>query len=336
MKKYFMTFLLALSAIFSLSQIAFADENVEFQNLMLKGLNYYKQGSTDTTMYEKAIEQFTMARKYSDNPTPVYNIARAYQHLGRCEEALNYFKEYENITRQIKQYGVNDVSPYVSQLTAQCGVVKTEIHISCSPAETLVSVDDAKPVQCYELTSIPVGQRRLLFQLKGFATATRVINMKADEPRYFEVTMDKRSSKIKETDKNTMLSKPDLSEIDTALLMPSPPILSRGLFWGGIASAAVGTILTVTGGAVAATAYDEKTQKSARGGTYSYYEKNDTKHNAGIALLAIGGAAVITGVTLITIDILREHQYENERMEKLSPYIVFSGDTTAAGIHWTF
>ena len=333
MKKFFMTSLLALSTIFSLSQLAFAGESVEFKNLMQEGLNYYKQGSTDTAMYEKAIEQFTMARKYSDNPTPVYNIARAYQHLGRCEEALNYFREYENITRQIKQYGVNDVSPYVSQLSAQCGVVKTDIYISCSPAETLVSVDDAKPVQCHELTSIPVGQRRLLFQLKGFATATRVISMKADEPRYFEVTMDKQSSKIKETDKNTMLAKPDLSEIDASLLMPSHPILSRGLFWGGVASAAVGTILTITGGAVAATAYDEK--MSARG-TYSYYEKNDTKHHAGIALLAIGGAAVITGVTLITIDILRENQYENERLEKLSPYIVFSGDTAAAGIHWTF
>lgn len=332
MKNSFMAALFAMLFFFIAQPHTFADENPQFQTTMQLGISYYQQGADNPAMYEKAIEQFTMARKYSDNPTPIYNIARAYQRLDRCEEALAYFKEYQSVTREIKQYGVNDVSDFISQLTIQCGMTQADIQLSCTPAETLVTVDDAQPVPCYTLTKITTGQRRLVFQLKGFATASRLVHIKADETRYFDVTMDKHGSKIKEVDQQTALAASEHSEIDLMHLEPPRPLGSRGLLWGGVASLAAGTLFTITGGALAGTAFTET--KNARDDTY--YELNHAKRGAGAALIAIGGTAMITGITLIIIDMIREDKYEMQRSETLSPYIAISGDNAAAGLTWTF
>ncbi len=331
MKKYFMTALFAMTSFIGLQTIANADENDEFKKTMQQGILYYNQGSMNPQMYEKAIEQFTIARKYSDNPTPIYNIARAYHHLNRCEDALKNYREYQSITREIKQYGVNDVSTFISQLTAECGVSTASVRILCTPAETTVTVDNGAPVPCYELNTVTAGQRRLVFQLNGYATASRVVNIKGDESRYFEVTMEKATSKIKEVDQLELLASEDRSSIDRTLLEPPRPLASRGLLWGGVASAGVGTIFAITGAALTATAFDER--HSIR---HDYYEIHESKRNAGIALLTIGGAAMITGITLITIDMIRENKYEQYRSDQLSPYIAVSGDGAAAGIHWTF
>ena len=333
MKKYFMTALFAMTSLLCLQTNANADENETFKTTMQQGILYYNQGSMNPQMYEKAIEQFTIARKYSDNPTPIYNIARAYHHLNRCEDALKNYREYQSITREIKQYGVNDVSTFISQLTAECGVSTASIQLLCTPAETTVTVDNGSPVPCYELNTIMAGQRRLVFQLKGYATASRIVNIKGDESRYFEVTMDKTSSKIKELDQQELLASEDRSSIDRSLLEPPRPLASRGLLWGGVASAGVGTIFAITGAALAATAFDER--RNARDDSV-YYEIHESKRNAGIALLTIGGAAMIAGITMITIDMIRENKYEQYRSDQLSPYIAVSGDGAAAGIHWTF
>ena len=333
MKKYFMTALFAMLSLISLQTNANADENEEFKKTMQQGILYYNQGSLNPQMYEKAIEQFTIARKYSDNPTPIYNIARAYHHLNRCEDALKNYREYQSITREIKQYGVNDVSTFISQLTAECGVTTASIQLHCTPAETLVTVDNDSPVPCYELNTIPSGQRRLVFQLKGYATASRVVSFKSDETRYFEVTMERSTSKIKEVDQQEHLASEDRSGIDRVLLEPPRPLASRGLLWGGVAAAGAGTILAITGAALAATAFDER--HSARN-DYSYYKINTSKRNGGAALLAIGGAAMITGITLITIDMIRENKYEQYRSDQLSPYIAVTGDGAAAGVYLTF
>lgn len=312
-----------------------------FESLMTKGLEYYKKGSQNSQNYAQAIEYFSAAKKQNPLPDVVYNIARSYHLMGDCENALESYREFAMTSAA----NANKVKDYISSLSSQCGVKMGSLNLKCEPANAVVSIDNAANVACNGTHSLKAGDHSLLITAEGYEPETRKISVSSNNiPANVSVTM--RAFVVNDPEAN---STGEVATTEDGMSESSSRVITEnaderggtykpgGMFWGGVGTAGAG-ILMMIGGGIAIGNSHRYVEYVSNGGNYSFYERNSRLLKGGSAILGIGAAASLIGVSLIIVDVLLNNNSDDEDNQavRFTPAISFDAESASAGFTMTF
>lgn len=342
-KRYFATAAFALMISSAPAAFAQSSDMLDYTTYMNEGMKFYNAENEDGSQYIKAIEQFMMASKLSDNPDPYLYIARSYLAVSDCNNALRSFRDYKKKAENRRGYIIDDdVDEQIKSLNDQCGIQQGELAATCSPANTFMKIDNGEPVPCSEVVPLAVGMHSVVFVLDGYKSIARSVTLKKDERITFEVTMstERSNAKVASTLSLEEAKKEDErraanASISAEYFEGDTPLLDHGFLWGGLGASVVGIALTITGGFVFDSAY---TKDVGRKG----YECDDSKKSAGIAVFSIGAAAAVAGVALMIYDAFDQRKTESKRYDQIREQIVMrptfalGQDAAAAGVAVTF
>lgn len=291
---------------------AFADANDDFTRLMTQGIEQYKAGKNDPSQYEAAIATFKKAYALTPNPDITYNIARAYHQLGNCESALSSYREYALTSPT----NADSVSQYISELSAQCDKKIGTLNLICSPTHAVISIEnsDIKNEPCNGKHALPFGTHHIHFVANDYTEQVR------------EITIDSTHDK-------TMMVELEPHVVDEQTSQTFSASELTPLFWSGVGAAGGGVLFTIIGGALLGTAHDAIEYNNIHG----LYERNDSKQDAGAALLSIGIIATLAGAGLFVADtILRTKPSETTTANRFTPSLSVSADGASAGLNLAF
>jgi tetratricopeptide (TPR) repeat protein len=312
-----------------------------FESLMTKGLEYYKKGSQDPQNYAQAIEYFSAAKKQNPLPDVVYNIARSYHLMGDCENALESYREFAMTSAA----NANKVKDYISSLSSQCGVKMGSLNLKCEPANAVVSIDNAANVACNGTHSLKAGDHSLLITAEGYEPETRKISVSSNNiPANVSVTM--RAFVVNDPEANSTgeiaTTEDGMSESSSRVITENAD--ERGgtykpgsVFWGGVGTAGAGILMMIGGGIAIGNSHRLVTHQT-ESALYTYYERNSGLFKGGSAVLGIGAAASLIGVSLIIVDVLLNNQSDDEEPQavRFTPAISFDAESASAGFTMTF
>ena len=148
---------LIVLALLSLSATANGGAKEHFIN----GREYYDRGQ-----YKDAIEEFEKAYRLDQKPLLLYNIAQAYEKLGKLKKSVEYLRQF--LEEDTKKEDTASVENKITNLEAR--IQKTGITVMSSEDGTDVYVDDQK----VGVTPIPgvipldEGMHRIRLSKPGF------------------------------------------------------------------------------------------------------------------------------------------------------------------------
>ena len=306
----FLTVLVPLTATAQSLDSPYAGKS--FDSVMKEGIRLYSEGKTNPIRYEEALDAFLYAQSIDpDQAIVTYNIARTYHQLGNCEKALNHYLLYQSVAFTDADY--MDVSEHIAALTKQCGMTGSLV-LHCTPSHSTVSFDGERPVPCDGVHTLKTGAHHYTIM------ATNYISQEAD----CSIEINSVSTATIELQRTEQAK-----ALDT-----TPSIWKDPIFLAGFSSAAAGTLFMITGGIMMASAHSESSN--------NYYDRNKGLLYGGATMLAIGGAAVGTGLGLLLYHVLKKHDEDanrvNQYQQKLAfdPVIQLSPDSANLGIHIVF
>ncbi|MBQ9394001.1 MAG: PEGA domain-containing protein [Proteobacteria bacterium] len=294
---------------------AFADS---FEDHMNDGVKYFKDGN-----YIKAIESFSAAQRIKNIPDIPYNIARSYQKLGDCDNALKYFREYALVDAEKAE----KVKPYIEELTSQCGTKTGSIQMRCIPDNAFVYIDSNELVQCNGIYELGVGSHSLKFMADGYVDENRTVEIVQDSRKTVVVDMVAQSGNRAS---DMMASSNAGTNGDTAAAGESgegAPLTP--LFWGGVGTAGGGLLFSVIGVSMVATSHRVITYNKK-----TFYERSTPKLVGGGVMAGIGLAALTAGVTVLVVERIKVKNGTNS--VAVVPSIAVTPDAASAGVAITF
>jgi len=320
------------ASLYAFSASAGSAKNDPFQTAMNAGIDYFNAGAEDPAQYNNAIQKFMTAAQLSDNPLPYYHLARTYEQMQNCEQALSYYRAYENRSAKIRQYGVIDVSSSVKTLNMQCGIKQGEIAAVCAQPDVMMRVDNDQPVPCGTVVTYPALTHTIAFEHKDYINASRSVTVKPGMRATFDVTLEKKgSSTIKLASEQTIAvaeleaeRKRANASIPDAYFEPDS-LANHPFLWGGLGATVAGVALTITGCVLV----------------------NINKHDSGgwkggIASYVIGGTLAVGGTAMMIYDAVDHQKREEERYKRIEeqiaivPTLGFGPDGGSAGVILSF
>ncbi len=145
----------------TLSFAAFGGAKEHFIN----GSEYY-----DTGQYKEAIDEFEKAYRLDPKPLLLYNIAQAYEKIGKLNKAVEYLKQF--LEKDTKKTDTASVKNKIANLEAR--IRKTGIAVTSSEDGADVFVDDVKVGVTPVSGVIPLeeGMHRIRVAKEGFKDFT--------------------------------------------------------------------------------------------------------------------------------------------------------------------
>jgi hypothetical protein len=186
--------------------------------------------------------------------------------------------------------------------------------LHCAPSHATVSFDGERPVPCDGVHTLKTGSHHYTIM------ATNYLSQEDD----CSIEINSVSSATIELQRTEQAK-----ALDT-----TPSIWKEPMFLAGFSSATAGTLFVITGGIMMASAYSEERTNQ--------YQRNNGLLYGGATILAIGSAAVGTGLGLLLYHVFRKHDEDADRVnqyqQKLAfdPVIQFSPDSANLGIHIVF
>lgn len=318
----------AAASLFFLGSLpAYADSG-SFEAYMNDGVRYFKNGN-----YIKAIESFTHAQEIKNIPDIPYNIARSYQMLGDCSNALKYFREYALVDAE----KASKVKGYIEELNAQCGTKVGSLQMRCIPDDTVVYIDNNGAVQCNGIYELEVGEHSLRFVSNGYVEENRRIDIEENSRKSVVIDMvsnagvsasdslgTHESGRTNESSKSETVSNVSGESVSTVNDAP----LTK-LFWSGIGTSGGGLLFSIIGVSMVATSHREITYNKK-----TFYERSTSKLVGGGVMAGIGLAALTAGVTILVIDRIKAKN--GSYSTNVVPSISVTPDSASAGVAFTF
>ena len=317
-----------------------------FEELMTEGLNHYKKGAQDPNNYSIAIAYFEAAyKKDSSVHDIIYNIARSYHLMGDCENALENYKKFSSTSKANK----TKVAEFVKSLSAQCGESKGSLILNCEPANALVSIDNAPNVACSGTHQLKAGNHALLITAEGYEPETRNVSITSNAKSPVAMNVSMRAFVVRDPEAEaaattqTATTEPSAQTTDsrviteTAIERAESPGFG-GMFWSGVALSSAGTLMMLGGGIALGCAFRSKIHYSGDE-QFTFYQRNPGLIGGGGAVLGIGAAAAIAGITLFIVDAVKKNKSQDEsdpQAVRFAPTFSVSAEEASAGFTMTF
>ncbi len=317
----------ACSALFAFSASA-KPTSTPFQDVMKAGIDYYKAGESDPENYNLAVQKFISAAQLSDNPLPYYNLARTYEQLHNCEQALSYYRTYESRSTKVRKYGVIDVTNNINKLNEACGMKQGEVVAACSQPDVMMRIDNDQPVPCGTVVAYPAMTHTVTFEHHDYLNASRSITIKPGMRTSLDVVLEKKgSSFIKVASEQTIAA----AEIEDArkranaalpdAYFEGDSLANHPFLWGGLGASVAGIALTITGCVLVNSSV-----------------KSSSNWKGGIAAYSIGGTLAVGGAVMMIYDAVDHKSREEERYKRIEdqlaviPTIGIGPDGGSAGL----
>ncbi len=215
------------------------------------------------------------------------NLASTYLDENKCMEtadALAHVYTAPRITNVPHEELVKRAKEYEAQLKEKCSAT---ITIKCDPADTLISLDNGKPMECNPNPITLVPGHHGIYGKTGFGFTNVDFDVAANEKKEVEVTV----IDYEEVAKSAGVTLPKLREKSKLF-----KVLGYTFLGVGVATAGVG--FGINGYYYFSYNSDDTDARTTK-------IKNQPIIHTGLALGIIGSAMIVTGITLVVYDVLK-------------------------------
>lgn len=267
----------------------------------------YEQGvqAYGNGRYKDAVDLFLAADKLSPSAPLSFNIARAYEKLGDDSGALRWYRDY--LRRSPNAPNAGEVSSAITHYEgklAKKGV--QQVTVLSTPAGATVSIDDANMGVTPGTFDLPPGHHRLTLFLRGYDDASAELELQPDHAQDVVVTLSRTVTTAQTNPAAPVVAAP----VTTPPALPVPertPEAHAGMgVWPWVVT---GTGVAALGGALVFELLRASAEKDAKNDPtqIGYKDKLDTmesRRTTARVLAGVGGALVVTGGVMLTIDLL--------------------------------
>lgn len=282
-----------------------ADPRSDAKALYEQGAEAYRGGR-----YARAVELFLAADALSPSAALSYNVARAYDRLGKVEKALRYYRDY--VRRAPPSVQVNEAQAAITALEQrlkQRGIQQVTVR---SEPNAELDIDGLALGSTPWTGELPPGSHRLTLAREGFVPTSRSFDLSAERALDVDVRLERSSA-------GALVPASGSAENPVAAGGPRKPHepaqdSSSGGFgpWPWVTVAAGGATLAAAGVFELARKNAEDDAKHADD-QLAYAEALDIMHHrqtAARVLFGVGAGLVAVGVTLVLVD------FGNQRDER--------------------
>ena len=144
-------------AVLFIASASFAGARQHF----MAGQSYYTQGK-----YQKAIDEFEEAYRLDPRPLLLFNIAQAYEKIGKLEETVDYLKRYLEAEPDAEER--TSLLNKIANLEERIANTGVEIKGGEAGSKVLVDGEEVGTLPIPEVISLSVGAHKIQVVKKGF------------------------------------------------------------------------------------------------------------------------------------------------------------------------
>lgn len=282
-----------------------------------EGKARYERGvaAYSAARYKDAIDLFLQADALAPSAALSFNIARAYEKIGDDAACLQWYRDFRRRAPDAKNG--RDVDERIHSLEgvlAKKGV--QQFSVFSSPLGATVIVDE-RPLGITPYTGqLPPGRHKVLLSLRGYADSEQRLELAVDRAQDLNVTLVPESEPSAPTPPVTSAAPPP----------PPPPAApvddehASGARFGIWPWVTLGAGAAVLGGSLGFELARRSSEKKAEDATtqIAYKQQLDHEQNrqtTARVLAVVGGALVVTGGTLLVIDLTSRGDHPEARAQ---------------------
>ena len=275
--------------------------------------------------FKDAVDLFLAADRLSPSAPLSFNIARAYEKIGDDSAALRWYRDYRR--RAPTAPNAAEVGANIERLEARLkskGV--QQITVLSVPDGATVNIDDATAGITPGTFDLPPGRHRLVLIKRGYADAEAEVELAADRAQ--DVTLRLETAAVK-AEGAPVAAAPVVAPPPTPSPVKAPtPEASKGFgVWPWVV---MGAGVATLGGALTFELLRQSAENAAEDdptqvGYHDHLETMKSRRTAARVLAGVGGALVVTGGVLLTIDLAGRR---SERARTLTLVPVAGGAAT--------
>lgn len=260
--------------------------------------------------FKDAIELFLQADALAPSAALSFNIARAYEKIGDDASSLQWYRDFRRRAPDAKNGPEVDERIHALEgILAKKGV--QQLTVLSRPLGATVIVDE-QPVGVTPYTGqLPPGTHKIVLSLRGYADSEQKVELPADRAQELDVPLVPGSKTAAAPEGEPGASPTTAPGMTPAGPAPAPKADSSPKFgilpWIGLGAGAA-----VLGGSLGFELARRSAQKDAHGdetqiGYKEKLDKEQSRQTTARVLAAVGGALVVTGGTLLVIQLTSSH-----------------------------
>jgi hypothetical protein len=255
--------------------------------------------------FKDAVDLFLAADKISPSAPLSFNIARAYEKLGDDSGALRWYRDY--LRRSPNAPNGNDVSAAIARYEAKLAKKGVQqVTVLSTPSGATVSIDDANMGITPGTFDLPPGHHRVTLLLRGYDDAAADLELAPDRAQDVVMTLARTVTPAATIGAAPAAATP----VAPAPVSPAPARNAEA--HGGLGVwpwVVTGAGVMALGGALTFEVLRASAEKDAKSDPtqIGYKDKLDTmesRRTTARVLAGVGGALVVTGGVMLTIDLL--------------------------------
>jgi tetratricopeptide (TPR) repeat protein len=267
--------------------------------------------------YKDAVDLFLAADKLSPSAPLSFNIARAYEKLGDDSGALRWYRDY--LRRSPNAQNAGDVTAAIARYEARLAKKGVQqVTVLSTPSGATVSVDDANLGVTPGTFDLPPGHHVLTLLLRGYNDASAEFELAPDRAQDVVLTLSRAATPAESTGVPPIAAVPIVPPPAPSEAPKSEPSHGGLGVWPWVVT---GAGVVALGGALTFELLRASAEKDAKNDPtqIGYKDKLDTmesRRTTARVLAGVGGALVVTGGVMLTLDLLG-----GRRKERASLYL---------------
>ncbi len=270
--------------------------------------------------YKDAVDLFLAADKISPSAPLSFNIARAYEKLGDDSGALRWYRDY--LRRSPSAQNASDVSAAIARYEARLAKKGVQqMTVLSTPSGATVSIDDTNLGVTPGTFDLPPGRHRLTLILRGYDDVSAEVELAPDRSQDVMLTLSRTAAPSETTTAPPVAVAPAAPPTVAPTPAPHADSTHHGLgIWPwvvtGAGVAALGGALTFE--VLRASAEEDAKSDPTQVGYKDKLDKMESRRTTARVLAGVGGALVVTGGVMLTLDLLG-HKHRETAALYLAP-----------------
>jgi tetratricopeptide (TPR) repeat protein len=260
--------------------------------------------------FKDAIDLFLQADALAPSAALSFNIARAYEKIGDEASSLQWYRDFRRRAPDAKNGPeVDERIHALEAILAKKGV--QQLTVLSRPLGATVIVDE-QPLGVTPYTGqLPPGSHKIVLSLRGYADSEQKLELPADRAQQLDVPLVPGGQAV--TAPTEGAPGASSGQSSTAQAGAAPPAkVASGPKFGSLPWVGLGAGVAVLGGSLGFELARRSAEKDAQKDDtqLGYKEKRDreqSRQTAARVLAAVGGALVVTGGTLLVIQLSSRH-----------------------------
>ncbi len=265
-----------------------------------QGVDAYKNGH-----FKDAVDLFLAADRLSPSAPLSFNIARAYEKLGDDSGALRWYRDY--LRRAPNAANANEVAANVTRFEARLAKKGVQqLTVLSTPSGATVSIDDANVGVTPGTFELAPGQHHVALLLRGYSDSGSDIELAPDHAQDLTVSLAPAPNPAPTAAPEPRVPLAPAANQPSAPAKAAPDHGGFGPWPWVVAGAGVAAL----GGALTFELLRASAESDAKHtATQIQYSRDldtmQSRRTAARVLTGVGGALVVTGGVLLTLELTR-------------------------------